>query len=719
MILKDAPIIRCDGKFDIIFYDIKGELFPKNHCLACQVDVTIRSVMSGLDKVTFALHPTLEVSSVMAAGESLAFDRDTKDIDQHGNGSVLNIYLERPLQRDDELTFTLNYQGEFIVGVDSRYDGYIGEEGVFISPHAGWYPYCVYGPVRNYYPDVPYLLEMRAPSGWMLFLYPGDPDVTEQDDQVTYRWDSRQPHRRPGANWGITLIGGKYHKIEQKINNHQLTLFSLDKAGTATDRFLNLLSEWLGWTDKIGDTASMPRHIQLGETARFFQPNHSMPYIKFFSRQLIEDYPRELLTKQWFAREEILQHWGALSSANLAGLWLLGNYLHLLFQESREETPEGWLAADLEARFREYLRYRIRDPWLGHSEHLLSTRDLWILWMWHQIIGDEAFSRSLARLSTGPLPQDRSLTMKDFYQLTSDESGMPFDWFWEQWVEGVGAMQFWFKKTVTKEHKDGYSVEIWLNQTGDLYQVPLEVLLRTETDEIRRRIFIRERMNHLMFQCHGMPLELEIDPDGKVFKAPAVNRLKPIDLGFSIPFGEIMFGWSKAFRSGKRLVIAPWELGSVAEGLRSYLEKRARNSPQIVSADPNFDRNQPFPVPVEIHTPDEVNDEMLKAHNLVLIGTPQNNPLIEEYALDSLTFDAARIVAGEVVIDNTDQALIALGGHPMNPERFCLHVTGLSNEAIQEPPDFTEMPGDFLIYRNGKALKVGYQKPCRLKYQLR
>lgn len=719
MILKDAPIIRCDGIFDIIFYDIKGELFPEEHRLVCQVDVTIRSLMRGLDKVTFALHPTLEVVSVMAAGGSLAFDRDTKDIEQHGNGSVLNIYPERPLQRDDELTFTISYQGEFIVGVDSRYDGYIGEEGVFISPHAGWYPYCVYGPVPNYYPDVPYVLEMCAPSGWMLFLYPGDPEVAEQDGQVTYRWDSRQPHRRPGANWGITLIGGKYHKIEQKINGHQLTFFSLDKAGTATDRFLNLLNEWLEWTDKIGSTGAMPRHIQLGETAHFFQPNHSMPYIKFFSRQLIEDYPRELLTKQWFAREEILQHWGVLSSANLADLWLLGNYLHLLFQESREETPEGWLAADLEARFREYLRYRIRDPWLGHSEHLLGTRDLWILWMWHQIIGDEAFSRSLARLSTGLLPQDRPLTMKDFYQLTSDESGIPFDWFWEQWVEGVGAMQFWFEKTATKEHKDGYCVEVWLNQTGDLYQVPLEVLLQTETDEIRRRIFIRERMNHLMFQCHGKPLELEIDPERKVFKALAVDRFRPIDLGFSIPFGEIMFGWSKTFRSGKRLVIAPSELRSVAEGLRSYLEKRARNSTQTVSVDPNFDRNQPFPVPVEIHTPDEVDSEMLRAHNLVLIGIPQNNPHIEEYAFDSLSFDADRIVAGEAVIDDTDRALIALGEHPMNPERFCLHVTGLSNEAIQEPPDFTEMPGDFLIYRNGNALKVGYQKPYRLKYQLR
>ena len=70
------------------------------------------------------------------------------------------------------------------------------------------------------------------------------------------------------------------------------------------------------------------------------------------------------------------------------------------------------------------------------------------------------------------------------------------------------------------------------------------------------------------------------------------------------------------------------------------------------------------------------------------------------------------------MIDNTDQALIALGEHPINPERFCLHVTGLSNDAIQEPPDFTEMPGDFLIYRSGKALRVGYQKPYRLKCKL-
>lgn len=716
MILTDVPIIRCDGIFDIIFYDIKGELFPENHRLACQVDVTIRSLMKALDKVTFALHPTLEVTEVKAAGEALAFNRDTKDIDQHGDGSVLNIYLKRPLLHDGELTISITYDGEFIAGVESRYDGYIGEEGVFISPHAGWYPYCVYAAVPNYFPDVPYLLEMRAPSGWTLFLYPGDPDVTEQNGKVTYSCDSRQPHRRPRANWGITVIGGKYHKIERNIDNHKLTFFSLNQDGTSVEKILNSLTEWLGWTDKIGVTASVPRHIQLGETVHFFQPNHAMPYIKFFSRHLIENYPRKWLTMQWFAREEILRHWGALSGTDLGGLWMLGNYVLLLFQASREDTPEGWLAADLEKRLRMYLWWRIRNPWIGHSEHLFGTRDYWILWMWHQIIGDDSFYRSLARLSAGPLPQDRPFTMKDFYQLTSDESGIPFEWFWEQWVEGVGAMQFWFEKTAVRADGDGYSVEVWLDQTGDLYQAPLVVLLRTEAEEIRRKIFIRERMNHLVFRCRGKPLEIEIDPERKVFKASTVNRCKPIDTGFSFPFGEDR--WSEAFRHGKRLVIAPSELKSVAEALKPYLEKRARHASQIVSADPIFDRSQRFRVPIEILTPDEVNAELLRAHNLVLVGKPQNNPLIKEYGLDSLSFGADRIAAGEIVIRSTDQALIVLGEHPMNAERFCLHVTGLSNEAMQEPPDFTEMPGDFLIYRNGKALKVGYRNPYRLKCKL-
>jgi hypothetical protein len=74
-------------------------------------------------------------------------------------------------------------------------------------------------------------------------------------------------------------------------------------------------------------------------------------------------------------------------------------------------------------------------------------------------------------------------------------------------------------------------------------------------------------------------------------------------------------------------------------------------------------------------------------------------------------FQQDRISAGEAIIEDEKQALIAFGQHPQNAERFCLVVTALSNEALKHPPDFAEMPGDYLIYQDGKPLKVGFQRP--------
>ena len=56
--------------------------------------------------------------------------------------------------------------------------------------------------------------------------------------------------------------------------------------------------------------------------------------------------------------------------------------------------------------------------------------------------------------------------------------------------------------------------------------------------------------------------------------------------------------------------------------------------------------------------------------------------------------------------------------HPTNRARFCLHVAALSEAGLQHPPDFTEMPGDYLIYQNGCAVKVGYKSPFRETHRL-
>jgi hypothetical protein len=328
----------------------------------------------------------------------------------------------------------------------------------------------------------------------------------------------------------------------------------------------------------------------------------------------------------------------------------------------------------------------------------------------------------------------------------SDEAGIPFDWFWEQWMERTSAPQVKFSQVRVEERQGSFLVEAIVHQPGDLYHLPLDIVLRTTEEELCQSIFMKERDYRLAFRCKSEPIELEIDPEMKVMKIPSDETFKPVHLGFDIAFSGGRHGASipitdEALRYGKRIVIVPSELLDIAEALRPYLEKRLDNPQQLITDEPSVtplenhsllnaevsrvqfsngvNRTQLMPIPVEIYSPGEATEELLKNHNLVLIGTPQNNPLIEQIATSAIMFSSSKISAGEAVVENKEQGLIAFGEHPQNPDCFCLIITALRNETLRQPPDFTEMPGDYLIYQKDEPLKVGFQKPYRWVYRIR
>jgi len=117
------PIIRCDGKFDFLFYDIKAQLFPEDHAISCQVEFSIRNLVDNTNSLILTLLPTLEISGITAQGDDLTYER---------NGHELTIHLKKALNARDEQTFRIDYSGEMIA--NSGYDGYVGEEGVFMRP---------------------------------------------------------------------------------------------------------------------------------------------------------------------------------------------------------------------------------------------------------------------------------------------------------------------------------------------------------------------------------------------------------------------------------------------------------------------------------------------------------------------------------------------------------------------------------------------------------
>ena len=710
-------IIRCDGKFDFLFYDIKVQLFPENHAMSGQVEFSIRNLVDNTNSIILTLLPTLEISRLSAQGDDLTYTR---------NGIELTIYLKKALKKGDEQTFKIDYSGELVA--HRGYDGYVGEEGVFMRPFAAWYPYCVSGPECFHFPDVPYVLEVRAPLGWTLFAHPESPHVEQEADQVVYRWDGRQPHQRQPVWWGIVLIGGKYHKIERKIGDHNITFFALEKSGRNVEKIVRIIGELWGKLDEFSNMPPLPRQIRLAEYADFLAITHQPVHTHFYRSKRF-DHPRNLTGNLvWNDIEE----WGGLSETNFIDYddvwWMeLGDHLRQWFWAEDDRSPEGWLAADLEWLLRFYLglsQTRVQQlAWFD----VRTTKGAWAWWMWRKMIGDEAFSRALHRLRTGAFPKDTVIGVKEFFSLTSDEAGIPSDWFWEQWMERTSAPLITFERVSVEERPGGFVVDVVLGQPGDVYHLPLDIVLRTDEEEICQSIFMNERDHHLAFRCKGKPEILEIDPERKIMKLPHGNPtsriFKSIDLGFAIAFAldYPRYGLEdKALRYGKRIVVVPTELLDVAEALKPYLQTPWGN-PDLPEGFADLDEDQKrltITLPVEIYSPDEVTEELLKNHNLVLIGNPENNHIIEKMAISSMEFQQDKISAGEAMIEDEKQALIVFGENPQNDERFCLIVTALSNEALRQPPDFTEMPGDYLIYQDGKPLRVGFQTLRRCIYRI-
>jgi hypothetical protein len=753
------PIIRCDGKFDFLFYDIKVQLFPGDHSISCQVEFSIRNLLDNTNSLRLTLLPTLEISKLTAQGEALTYER---------NGHELTIHLKKALNEGDEQTFRIDYSGEMIA--NSGYDGYVGEEGIFMRPFAAWYPYCT-GPECFHFPDVPYVLEARAPLGWTLFAHPDSPRVEQEADQVIYRWDGRQPHQRRPAWWGIVLIGGKYTKVERKIGEHNITFFALEKSGRNVEKIVRIIGELWSKLDEFSNMPTIPRQIRLAENADFLSITHQPAHTHFYASSSF-DHPWSLTRcLVW----DDMQEWATLSGVNFARdedeWWMdIGSHLHQWFWAEDDRSPEGWLATELDWLLRSYqgvIQTRLQPlPWL----YVKTTKGAWAWWMWRQMIGDAAFSRALHRLRTGAIPRDTVIGGKEFFSLTCDEIGFPADWFWEQWMERTIAPLIWGSITSVEESSGVFVVDATLTQPGEVYRLPLDVVLHTDEEKIRQSIFMKERHHHLTFRCKGKPKGLQVDPEGKIMKLPWNATFKPINLGFAIAFGignrgYVRLAKDEALHHGKRIVVAPTELMDVAEALKAYLQT-------------------PGGTPVEIYSPDEVTEELLENHNLVLIGNPENNHLVEKMATSSLLrkartgyqtglnngvipdglrqefsnvgisltknatvsiqesdvewkindrdgkriytirraedklniyyrapeFQQDRISAGEAIIEDEKQALIVFGQHPQNAERFCLVVTALSNEALRHPPDFAEMPGDYLIYQDGKPLKVGFQR---------
>ena len=151
----------------------------------------------------------------------------------------------------------------------------------------------------------------------------------------------------------------------------------------------------------------------------------------------------------------------------------------------------------------------------GRFDHNLSdSKGMWFHRMLRDAMGDDAYFsalREVVREYSG-----RQITLDAFRQIVLRLRPSPdMSRFLEQWLDREGApvldMEWW-----SVDRGRAVQIVIQQRQSGEPFDVPLDVAIETESGVIRKSIRLCERSNEYFLPVPARPLAIRLDPDDRV-----------------------------------------------------------------------------------------------------------------------------------------------------------------------------------------------------------
>jgi hypothetical protein len=189
-----------------------------------------------------------------------------------------------------------------------------------------------------------------------------------------------------------------------------------------------------------------------------------------------------------------------------------GDYAEMLYDEARR-LP---IPSDFESYRRGYLRMAgtadeppitaPRGPLAGNFIH---GRLPWVMHLLRFAVGDTAFDRGLRLLFQRW--RFRSFTLEEFAATLAEGTGQSLDWWQQEWLQRGGVPELSWRSEVRPD-SGGYRVTVSLEQTGQLYHLPIEIGIETASGLRIERVQLNERTGEFQFRSVAEPSRITIDP---------------------------------------------------------------------------------------------------------------------------------------------------------------------------------------------------------------
>jgi hypothetical protein len=681
------------NEYRLVKHQIKARLYLDQHRLEATDQVTLRKAGKKSRVWQFLLGQDLDVRSVRVGERDISFKRiegEKADIaaggQEHGHEgrspAMWEVDLKGFGKGSEEVMVEVSYSGviydtlkvpsfsrEFIA---NQTTGLIGEEGVYLSESSTWYP----GDTGEL---TPFSLEVIVPAAFEV-VSQGKRVIDKVEDGLRkVRWESPHPTDT------IYLIAGQYDVEERDVDGVKIFAYFFPKSKdlrdtylTATDRYIRMYSELIG---------PYP-YAKFAVVENFFETGYGMPSFTLLGSSVIR-LPFIVYTS---LGHEVLHNWwgNSVFIDSTSGNWCesLTTYMaDYYYKEQQGADAAKQYRMEINKSYSNYVntnndfslasftsRTTPATRTVGYGKGAMVYHGL------RRILGDEVFFQALRNFFEEHIFSHASFG--DLKKAFEKEGGIDLDWYFKQWIEGVGAPLLHLESVKLMEGSPG-TIEFVISQegTGSPYRLEVPVVIETSGGKEEQNIALQSERKELSLQVSGDPVSLSVDPDYHLFRRMDSLEIPP---SLSLVLGD----------ENEMLILPDKADSSLLEAYKGLVEQINRTGKAVV------------------RRADEVGQKEFEENSIFLFGDPDENSawsaLVDDLGYEIDVLEGSVVVAGESYPAKGHSFLSVLRS-PHDPGRGIALFFGYDEESVREAGRKLVHYGKYgyLVFEGGKNVAKG------------
>ena len=455
--------------------------------------------------------PTATTSTTTGTQGGLQFIQDSRE------SMNVRVDLGSVVVAKQALTLIFEYEGvlETAQGgpIQNARLAYVGNQGSYLFYAARWFPFHEYAADR-----ATYQITITVPKGIIVAGYSEQPTTgIPTGNKTAYTFTSTKPIL-PG-----NYVAAQY--IAKPYNFGGLTVDVYAKVGDEkwADRVADVVGKHLEYYSSKFGAYAYGNRLVVAETDDETLEAYSGAGILFLSTKAFATGNEELLSRevayQWWGQTVGIKSfddaWLSQGLAQFSGLlYVRDNNNETQFQQAIQAELEKALAFEQSASIRNAPKQL--DDQTSAYRSVIFYKGAVVFNMLRQLLGEQKFDAMIRDYYTKY--SGKNLSIDEFETLTSTIAGRNMRSFFGQWVDSTGVPEFHADYRMLR-NKEGFRVPGTVKQEIEAFEMPIEVLLKTEAGAEKQVLVMKGTSADFDIQSKSKPLDIIIDPDSKIMRS--------------------------------------------------------------------------------------------------------------------------------------------------------------------------------------------------------